>query len=119
MKNDKVQPIDLEFFRTVTNGDKEFEKELLKIFIDGSKNNIAKIEKALVEADETAWAMACHALKGSSKSIGAFDLGSAVEICHRSSPVKEERIKYLEDARQRLKNLEEFISSELNYNIKS
>lgn len=108
------QPIDMEFFRTVTNGNIEFEKELLEIFMDSAKSNIAKIEKALVDVDETAWAMACHALKGSSKSIGAFDLGDAVEICHRTTQETEDRVRSLEEVKKQLKKIEEFMTTKPN-----
>ncbi len=74
MSND-TPPVDLTMLRTLTGGDSEIEKELMKTFVEQSDKNLETL-KANDNADgeNKPWTEAAHMLKGGSGSIGAEEL---------------------------------------------
>lgn len=114
MKNASTKKaIDMEFLRSVTGEDVEFEKELFILFIDSAKNNISKMEKSLVDSNENAWYMASHAFKGASASIGAFELSKALEYAqnHPKDNYKD-KTKILENVKDEFEKVADFINNE-------
>jgi HPt (histidine-containing phosphotransfer) domain-containing protein len=106
--------IDIEFLKSITGDDAAFEKELFILFLDSSKTNILKMEKALAESSSNDWYMASHALKGASASIGAFDLSKILEYA-QTHPKDEDKdkVKVLTDIKKELSRVELFINEEL------
>lgn len=95
------KPIDVEFLRSVIESDAEFERELFKIFIENGNRNIEKMEDSFDISRYNFWYMAAHAFKGSSASIGAFDLSKILENAQKSaedsSEVKSQIVKEIKE----------------------
>ncbi len=113
MKKSSKKAIDIEFLKSITGDDVSFEKELFILFLDSSKSNIIKMEKALAGSDNNGWYMASHALKGASASIGAFDLSKVLEYA-QTHPKDEdkEKIRVLAEIKTELTRVETFINDE-------
>ena len=93
----KKQPIDLDFLRGIIDNDLEFEKELFAIFVENANQNIAKMQDAVNNSDGNSWYMASHAFKGSSASIGAFNLSKILEYAqNHQKETFDERIYLLD-----------------------
>jgi len=106
--------LDLDFLKKAIGEDRDFEKELFEIFLENSKYNISKLEDAISKDDNNAWYMASHALKGSSASIGAFNLSRILEVAQKNSDDEADaKIKMLEDIKLEFTNVEDAIKSRL------
>jgi HPt (histidine-containing phosphotransfer) domain-containing protein len=112
-------PIDVDFLKKIIGDDSAFEKELFEIFLDNSRYNLSKIENAMISGDSNAWYMASHAFKGSSSSIGAFELAQALENSQKNSDSDIEiKHEIFQATRQEFKKVEEFILKRLkNFSI--
>lgn len=106
--------IDMEFLRSITGGDQEFEKELFDIFVDNAKKNLTNMEAALKDEDGNAWYMASHAFKGAAASIGAFELSKALEYAQKHpEDSNEEKNRVLAKVRGEFDTVLGFIKQEM------
>lgn len=88
-------PIDLSHLHRQTMGDRHLQREVLKMFLRHSREQIERLKKA--ESME-ARREAAHSLVGSAKGIGAFTIASiAAEIERAKGPVNG-RLKALQAA---------------------
>ena len=74
--------VNREHIKSVTDGDKDFIKELVKLYLDDNKSRIATIEKIIRDKNYDALLMEAHTLKGASSNLGAekvADLASEME----------------------------------------
>ncbi|MDD3029053.1 MAG: ATP-binding protein [Alphaproteobacteria bacterium] len=72
---EKIPPVDLTILRTLTDGDAEVERELMKTFVTQSDKNLETLrETRSAEGKNEPWTEAAHMLKGGSGSIGAEEL---------------------------------------------
>lgn len=105
------KPIDVEFLRSVIESDIEFERELFKIFIDNGNRNIEKLEDSFDPSRYNFWYMAAHAFKGSSASIGAFELSRILENAQRAAEDSAEvKAKIVEEVKAEFKVVCDFIA---------
>jgi HPt (histidine-containing phosphotransfer) domain-containing protein len=118
MTKSSKKAVDIEFLKSITGDDVAFEKELFILFLDSSKSNILKMEKALADSDNNGWYMASHALKGASASIGAFDLSKVLEYAqtHPKDDDKD-KVRVLTDIKKELTRVELFINEEFLKNF--
>ena len=73
--SNETPPVDLTMLRTLTGGDPEIEKELMKTFVDQSDKNLETLKATgNTDGDNKPWMEAAHMLKGGSGSIGAEEL---------------------------------------------
>jgi HPt (histidine-containing phosphotransfer) domain-containing protein len=100
-----TEVLDLDYLESIIEDDKEFEKELFKIFIENSLKNINKLEEAVANNDNNSWYMASHGFKGASSSIGAFELAKQLDFAQKN----------LEENPQRKKQMIEKIKEELEH----
>ncbi len=113
MTKSRKKAIDIEFLKSITGDDVAFEKELFILFLDSSKANISKMEKALAESNNNDWYMASHALKGAAASIGAFDLSSALEYAQtHPKDYYKDKARVLTDIKKELTRVSLFINDE-------
>lgn len=106
-------PVDLEFLRNITDHDEEFEKDLLKIFIESSKNDIKKMEESLGDPQSNDWYLSAHSFKGSAASIGAFPLAKVLEYAQFHKDVSDaEKIETLKEIKEKLVVVTEFLTKE-------
>ncbi len=76
-------PIAMDHFKSVSDGDAEFELELITQFLSDSAERVNALRTAASEADRAAICEEAHRLKGSSANIGAEglrDIAGQVEI---------------------------------------
>jgi len=93
---------------------KSLKKSFLIFFIDSSKYNISKLEKAILSDDNNSWFMASHAMKGSSASIGAFSLSKALEVAQKISDDNlDKKIESLDNIKQEFERVHDFIKKKL------
>jgi HPt (histidine-containing phosphotransfer) domain-containing protein len=71
-----VQPIDFKHLRRYTLGDRSLEKEVLALFLEQAPITIAGLAKAKPGQE---WHDLAHALKGSSRAVGAFHMSRLAE----------------------------------------
>ncbi len=70
------KPVDLEHLRRYTLGDKALEDEVLGLFLAQLPVTIASLRTATTPRD---WKIAAHALKGSSRAVGAWRIASLAQ----------------------------------------
>ena len=70
------RPIDLVYLARFTLGNRALEREVLQLFADQAPVYLDRMREA---ADDKAWAMASHTLKGSARAVGAWKVGAAAE----------------------------------------
>lgn len=69
-------PVDLAHLRRYTLGDKALEAEVLGLFLAQLPETIASLRSAATERD---WKIAAHALKGSSRAVGAWRIADLAQ----------------------------------------
>ena len=85
-------PIDWKRLHDLSDGNPEFEVELLKIFFVETKTQLQVLSLAILESDLPTIEHLAHKLKGSSGNIGLFDLyqhASLLEHQVRSSKISQ------------------------------
>ena len=70
-------PVDLEALRKLTDGDEDFERELIATFIESGDKNLADIQNALQSRDFETIGRRAHALKSASANMHAGALSTA------------------------------------------
>jgi HPt (histidine-containing phosphotransfer) domain-containing protein len=107
------EPVDLEFLRNITDYDAEFEKDLLKIFIESSNNDIGKMEESLGDTKSNNWYLSSHSFKGSAASIGAFSLAKSLEYAQfHKDDLDEDKMKTLTEIKNKLDIVVKFLTKE-------
>ena len=88
-----IIPIDWEQLHALSDGNEEFEVELLKIFFVETKTQLQLLSLAILKSDLPTIEHLAHKLKGSSGNIGFFDLyqhASLLEHQARSSRLTQQ-----------------------------
>jgi len=70
------RPIDLVYLARFTLGNRALEREVLELFATQAPLYLAQLRTA---ADDRAWHMAAHTLKGSASAVGAWKAAAAAE----------------------------------------
>jgi len=70
-------PVDWDHIVAVSDGDPEFARELVQLFIDSGDASLREIREALDRGDLVAMGSAAHSFKGSSANIHANSAGAA------------------------------------------
>jgi len=73
-------PINREYLSMVAGGDESFERELIESYLHESPEVLSQLNNSVQAGDSEAAARAAHALKGSSRAIGADGVGEVCEI---------------------------------------
>lgn len=103
--------IDLDHLDRYTAGDKFLRDEILGIFEEQAKSWTALLDP---KSDDRTWKDAAHALKGASRGIGAWDVGS---LCERAEAYigdnrdEEKRMEVLSEIRAQVKQTIEEVRS--------
>jgi len=66
--------VDIEQLRMFTDGDREEEKALAKLFSEQSDELLTILQKSIAQDKQEAWKFAAHCFKGSSGNLGAMQL---------------------------------------------
>jgi histidine phosphotransfer protein HptB len=65
-------PIDLEYLQQLSDGDTEFELELLEVYLEDTKQHLQAAKAAIAAQDGAQLAREAHHLKGASGNVGAM-----------------------------------------------
>lgn len=106
-------PVDLDFLRNITDHDVDFERDLLKIFIESAQNDMKKMQESLDSPESNDWYLSSHSFKGSAASIGAFHLAKVLEYAqmHKDDTV-DLKEKTLQEIRQKATQVIDFLTQE-------
>lgn len=66
--------LDKDYLKEISNGEKEFEVEIINLFIEDTRIRIETITQALISKDLATLKKEIHTLKGASGSVGAKSL---------------------------------------------
>jgi signal transduction histidine kinase/CHASE2 domain-containing sensor protein/DNA-binding response OmpR family regulator len=66
-----TEPLDLDYLHSLSEGDIEFEQELLQVFLQNTQENLTEVQTALANNDIATIAAKAHQLKGASGNVGA------------------------------------------------
>lgn len=83
---------DFEKLSHISNGNKEFEKKLLRIFIDTVPDTIARLEQFCREENKDGIATTAHKLKTTINSMGIEGLKDSIQLLEDAAYAKEEII---------------------------
>jgi HPt (histidine-containing phosphotransfer) domain-containing protein len=75
-----MRPVDRNFIRRFTQGNRNLEREVLYLFANQAPQYLANLAEATTAK---AWHDAAHTLKGTARSIGAWRLARAAEAAER------------------------------------
>lgn len=99
-------PIDISHLEQYVFGDRALLDEILTIFIEQAQSLSARL---CADADDEAWKLAAHTLKGASRGVGAFRLGDLAEKAEGMvGPAAAAREAHLKDLRAAASKAVEF-----------
>jgi HPt (histidine-containing phosphotransfer) domain-containing protein len=81
------RPVDLVHLARYTLGNRAVEREVLELFSTHSERYLEKLETA---RDRKAWIEAAHAIKGSARAIGAWQVGDLAEEIERLAGAEQD-----------------------------
>jgi PAS domain S-box-containing protein len=87
-ETDTDAPLRVDQLREICDGDPLAEREILEAFVVSAPELLGRLEQSITAENASLLAAAAHALKGSSRAVGAETLGAACEqleqLAHRS-----------------------------------
>ena len=98
-----VKNFDPEQLEQLAGGDKAFEKELLKMFVDDTENSLSQLDAAIGLGDQTAVQELAHYIKGASANVGAVGMSQAA--AQLETMAKEGNLQTAVDSLQQLQAL--------------
>ncbi|MGK7928663.1 MAG: response regulator [Spirulina sp.] len=96
--------IDREQFDAITDGDREFQIELLQSFLDGAWQDLSHIKQALAADDLPALEQKAHRIKGAAANLAITELSSTAAVLEQQA--RDDR---LENPHRLLAEIEGFI----------
>lgn len=99
--DETLNPINLDRLRDISDGDREFEGELIELFVEDQRTRLTELLDAIDRHDCTRVRELSHAVKGASANIGAETLR---EIALRLEQMGHD--EHLDEARPALRELE-------------
>lgn len=112
MNQKLTSPIDLEQLNQISEGDIEFEIEVLQVYVEDVLQRIEIIRGAIAINDRTQIMKEAHHIKGSSSNVGALqmrDLALHLEDLNLDRDLAKSP-NILEDMLLKIKAVEEFIT---------
>jgi histidine phosphotransfer protein HptB len=95
-------PIDLEYLQQLSDGDLEFEQDLLQVYIEDSKQHIEAAKAAITNQDCQTIARGAHQLKGASGNVGAIQIQAYAKLLEEKVLIED-----WQETTEALANLEE------------
>ncbi len=71
--------IDLEQLNRISEGDIEFEIEILQVYVEDTLPRIGEIRKAIANSDRAQFLRSMHHIKGASSNVGAIQMLALVK----------------------------------------
>ncbi|AFY74591.1 HPt domain-containing protein [Synechococcus sp. PCC 7502] len=106
-------PINLEYLNQISDGDEEFELELLNLFIEDAKQHLAVAEAAIKTQDFKTLEREAHHIKGSSGNVGAQTMQTVAYALEQQSLKQslEEVPEKIESLKSYLQEIEVFVAN--------
>lgn len=99
-----IPPINLEYLSQISDGDQDFELELLSLFIEDAKLHLDAAEAGMQTQDYKALEREAHHLKGSSGNVGAQSMQSL------AYDLEQESLKHsLEGVPEKIRDLRAYL----------
>jgi HPt (histidine-containing phosphotransfer) domain-containing protein len=105
-------PIDLEQLNQISEGDIEFEIEVLQVYVEDILQRIEKLRGAIANKDSTLTMREAHHIKGASSNVGALQmqsLATKIENLHQDEELPF-AIEILDEMLEKMKDIELFIT---------
>jgi len=97
--------------------DEEFMKDLLKTFIDSTKNSISNIRTAIFKGEFETIQREAHSIKGAARSLNFNDIGELaykIELSAKEKDANFDYEKYLENIEEKLNDIVSYYSQYFN-----
>jgi HPt (histidine-containing phosphotransfer) domain-containing protein len=80
VENDKPRastnvPVDMKYLQEITDGEKDFEREISILFLEDTMKHLSGLKKAIDEENASTLEREAHTIKGAGLNIGANKLG--------------------------------------------
>ena len=108
--------LDLEQLHQISEGDIEFEFEVLQVYVEDVSQRLEVIRESCLRGDRTPLMAESHHVKGSSSNVGALqirDLAAQIEKLGKSddlAQVSGEIIDLIDQVLELIKKIEQFIT---------
>ena len=110
MNQELNSPIDLKQLNQISDGDIEFEIEVLRVYIEDVVERIGKIRKEITTNDRSQIMREAHHIKGASSNVGAWQIQAlAMQIEKLDQYQLEEATEIIDDMLKKMKAVEQFI----------
>jgi histidine phosphotransfer protein HptB len=110
--NNSYSPIDTDYLQEISDGDVEFELELLQVYIEDTRMHLDAARAAIASADFSKIEQEAHHIKGASGNVGAnamHALALAIEKCGVTKIMGNAPV-LLEELEQKFSLVESFVA---------
>jgi len=109
MNQTPKSPIDLEQLHQISEGDIEFEIEVLQVYVEDVQQRLEVMRGAIANGDHMQVMREAHHIKGSSSNVGALqmrDLAVNLEELNLVQNLEQDRLKAMELNEQMVLNMQ-------------
>lgn len=112
MNQQPDSPVNLDQLNQISEGDIEFEIEVLQVYVEDISQRIEKIRDAIANNDWTKIMAEAHHLRGSSANVGAFPIQMLATQLEKSNQGQdlEKALEIVNDMLIKVKAVELFIA---------
>ena len=115
MSHQSSSPIDLEQLNQISEGDIEFEIEVLQVFVEDVSQRLISMREASLSGDHQQVMAEAHHIKGSSSNVGALQIKELVLKIENLEQAQLNAVpKIVDDIFEGLKPVELFIVDKIN-----
>ncbi len=113
------KPVELDRLQEICCGDKEFERELIEVFLSDSLERIQTMESALNEKNVEVFRIQAHSIKGASANAGAETMTSIARSMEKAETDGEDHEvqQLLKEMKQEYENVRRFLTHYLETEI--
>jgi HPt (histidine-containing phosphotransfer) domain-containing protein len=113
MSSQENLPINLDHLRQLSDGDREFELELLQIFVEDAHSHLEAAKAAIATNDCETLAREVHQIKGASGNVGAEAMQALALDLERQAQARELQnpTGIIQQLAEYLSQIEAFISA--------
>ncbi len=110
MNQQSNSPIDLEQLNRISEGDIEFEIEILQVYVEDTLPRIAEIRKAIANSDRAQLLQETHHIKGASSNVGAIQILVLVNKIEQLDQDSETALALVTDMLEEMQAVELFVT---------
>ncbi len=115
MSHQSDSPINLEQLHQISEGDLEFEIEVLQVFVEDVLQRLESMREAVLSGDRDQVMAEAHHIKGSSSNVGALQIRDlVVKIEHLETAELNAVPQVIDDIFEKLKPVQSFILDKIS-----